>query len=164
VAPRKGGFGIEEEPLRQWILKAYHDRRGGGQSDREILDAIRQFLSGPAGGPSVPGQYFFEVKPEKSVWRFVGSLESTVKGLSGMVFAPLLGAMEEKERRRQAAIAPNLSLYVSSIAGPIAVRSKLDETLTCALVAAGLLGLARLGKSEIVGALDKVKKVADGGS
>ena len=47
--------------------------------------------------------------------------------------------------------APNLSLYVSSLAGPIAMRRGIDETVVCSLLSTVLLAVSRLG-------IDRVRK------
>lgn len=155
----RGGVRIDEEPLRQWILKAYHERRGGGQRDREVLDAIRQLLSGPPGGAGHPSQYYFEINPEMSIWRFMGALESAVRGLPSMVFRPLLATLDENGEAGTDHFVSNVSVYVASVAGAMAVKGRLDETLACGLVASGLLALARLGKPTVLDALERVEKL-----
>ena len=52
-----------------------------------------------------------------------------------------------------AASAPNLSLYVSSLAGPIAMRRGIDETVVCSLLSTVLLAVSRLGINRVREAL-----------
>ncbi|MGQ9591259.1 MAG: hypothetical protein ACUVYA_13315 [Planctomycetota bacterium] len=139
-------FPLDERPLRDAVLKAYHESRGRPGAARAILAAIRQFLSGPAGGPSAPdGSYFFETDPAASVAALVEELEGAVPGLARKAIEPVLCAALDAERRGERELAPNPALYAASLGGALAVKAALDETVACALVAAVILGLARLG-------------------
>ena len=51
-------FAIDEEPLRDWILKAHHTRRKANADCLALTEAVRELLSGPHDGPSVPGVPF----------------------------------------------------------------------------------------------------------
>jgi hypothetical protein len=151
VAGSSGGIPVDEEPLRAWVLKAYHEKRQGPAGGRRLLDAIRRFLSGPPGGPSVPDRYYFEDSPAASLQRFAAAMEEAAPGLSQAVFAPLLAAAGRKGK----GIAPNLSVFIASLAGPIALKSGVDETIVCALLAAALLGVARLGTEAVSKSLSR---------
>ena len=157
---RGRAFEIDEEPLRQWILKAYHQSDQSAGDDREILAAIREFLSGPTGGLSSP-IYRFEDAPERLVAEFSARLEATRSNLAAVVLAPLVQGLEGGASDEHATenispeLAPNLSVYVAFLAGPIAIKTELDETLVCALLSTWLLALAKLGRM-------KVQKILNG--
>ena len=61
------------------------------------------------------------------------------------MFEPLLAQARKTLAKRQDEIAPNLSVYVSSLAGAVAVKAELDETLACGLVSAAILSVSRVG-------------------
>jgi hypothetical protein len=145
-----GPLLIDEAPLRQWVLKAYQERRQTARPvEDDLLEAIRSFLSGPLDGPSHPEQYFFEASPEALLPRLARRLDATAPGLAALVFDPLLGTVQEAERARRPELAPNLSVYVASLSGPIALKSGIDETIVCALLSTALLALARLGSERV---------------
>ena len=143
------GLWIDEEPLRAWILKSHHEKRYDDGDAPALLKAVTHMLSGPPGGPSAPGQYYFLVDPETSLPAFAGRLDAVAEGLGRSVFAPLLAAVEEKEKAKEGELAPNLSLYVASLAGPVALKNEVDETIVCALLSATLLTVARLGRKKV---------------
>ena len=143
------GFWLDEDPLREWILKAYHEKRRDLGKSQLLTEAVRELLSGAPGGPSYPAQYYFEKTPESSVRRFAGCLGEVSPGLDRAVYEPILRAIAEKEKTKGSELAPNLSLYVASISGPIALKTGVDETLVCALVSAALLTIARLGRKQV---------------
>lgn len=156
-------FLVDEGPLRDAILKAYHERRGFPGGTRSVLAAIRQFLSGPSGGPSAPdGSYFFEIDPAPSIAAFVEDLEGVAPGLARKAIEPILGAALDAERRGERELAPNPALYAASLGGALAVKAALDETVACALVAAAILGLARLGTGAFAEALGLLPKPRGG--
>ena len=152
-----GVFDIDEDPLRQWILKAYHEKRGGSESEREVLEAIREFLSGPADGLGSP-RYRFEDASEPSILAFAEKLEKACEGCVDSLLDPLLQGLEPEALEMGTAdaakssspdLAPNLSVYIAFLAGSIALKTKLDETLVCALLSTWLLALAKLGQHEV---------------
>lgn len=138
-------FPLDETPLREHVLRTYHERRDRPEPASQILSAIRQFLSGPPGGETIPDIYWFEEDPDFSIADFLTSLESVGAGLASQTFEPLLEAIEEREKLSAKDFVPNLSVYVSSMAGALAVKARLDETLACGLIAAALIGISRLG-------------------
>ena len=142
---RSTGFTVEEQPLRDYILKAYHDARSASEKNRLAIDATRQFLSGPPGGEAALGRYWFQEDPEASIESFLEDLVRVDENLARIVFQPLLAAMDEMAREKKSTLAPNLSVYVSSLSGSCAVKADLDETVASAVVSAAILGLARLG-------------------
>ena len=145
MAPGEAGIRIDEDSLRGLILKAYHELGASQDITREVLEAVRFFLSGPIGGMEVPGSYYFEDDPPAHVWRFLGTLESAVSGLPAAVYGPLLAATEEAKRTEGREIATNVAVFVASVSGPIAVKTGLEETVVGSLVATGLLSLDRVG-------------------
>lgn len=143
------GFRIDEAPLREWVLKAYHERRQPSGDGHLLQEAIRELLSGPIGGPCERSAYWFEKDPESTVPRFARSLDAVVKDLHRAVFDPLLAADGERAAEGRHEIAPSPGVFVASLAGPIALRSGIDETVVTALVATALIVLARLGRSRV---------------
>jgi hypothetical protein len=150
-----GGFPIDEEPLRDAVLKAYHENRGAAGAPRALLAAVRQFLSGAPGGDSVPGRYWFEEDPRASVASYLDDLDGAAPDLAALVMEPLLAALDKGEKQRSRELAPNLPVFVKSLAGSIAVKTGLDETLTGSALAAAILGLARAGRTPFAEALER---------
>jgi len=145
---------VDEEPLRQWVLKAYHEKRFEPGQARDALAAVRQFLSGPPGGDCSPGRYWFEDDPPASVRSFMEDMERVKPGLSRSVLEPLLNACKDRERSGGAEPIPNPSLFISSLAGAVAVKTGIDETPACALLAAAMIGISRLGTRPLAEALE----------
>ncbi|MBN1444189.1 MAG: hypothetical protein JXA90_15870 [Planctomycetes bacterium] len=145
------GFYVDEAPLREWILKAYHEQRKPTGDSFLLIEALRDLLSGPPGGPSVPGSYHFETDPASSVSGFARSLDAVSGGLAGAVYGPILKALRRRGGKGEAEIVENPSLFVASLSGSIALRSSLDETIASALVSAALLTVARQGKDRVAG-------------
>ncbi|MCZ6794496.1 MAG: hypothetical protein O7J95_12880 [Planctomycetota bacterium] len=144
------GFWLDDTPLREWILKCYHEKKDEDGGHLLLLEAIRELLSGAPGGPSVPTEYTFETDPETLVLRFARSLDVATGGLDRAIYEPLIAAVEAMENEQRSDLAPNLSLYVASVSGPIALRTGVDETVVCALVSAALLTIARLGRKRLL--------------
>ncbi len=151
-----GSFPVDEEPLRQWVLKAYHEKRKTQGKPKRALDAIRQFLSGAPGGESVLGRYWFEEDPPASIRSFVVDLEKASPGLARSAFEPVTEAVGKMEEARSREMAPNVSMYVSSLAGPLALKTGIDETIACAVLSAAILGLSRLGRGPFETALKEL--------
>ncbi len=146
MSQRSTGFAVDEQPLRDYILKAYHDARPASEKNRLAIDATRQFLSGPPGGEAALGLYWFQEDPEASIKSFLEDLDRVDENLARSVLQPLLAATDEMAReKKKSTFAPNLSVYVSSLSGSCAVKAELDETVASAVVSAAILGLARLG-------------------
>ncbi len=147
MSQRSTGFEVDEQPLRDYILKAYHDARPASEKNRLAIDATRQFLSGPPGGEAALGRYWFQEDPEASIKSFLEDLERVDENLARSVLQPLLAAMDEmaRKKKKKSTLAPNLSVYVSSLSGSCAVKADLDETVASAVVSAAILGLSRLG-------------------
>lgn len=139
------GFPLDEAPLRQLILKAYHEHRRRTGPPRRLLDAIRQFLSGAPGGESLVDRYWFEEDPPASARSFAVDLEKVAPGLAEAVWEPLLRASQAMEKRGDGELAPNVPVYVSSLSGPVALRAGVDEGLAAATLAAAVIGLSRVG-------------------
>jgi hypothetical protein len=154
----QGPFYVDEAPLRQWILKAYHERLDSGVDAHGLVDAMRALLSGPEGGPSAPGEYYFERDPERSVAAFLAALNAACGGLGRAVFDPLLAALRDKGRPGDADLPPNVGLFVASLGGPVALRAEIEETVACALVSAALLVLSRLGVGPVAAQLGEPRR------
>ena len=150
----EGGFAVDEEPLREAVLRAYHDHRRAKGARKKVLDAVRQFLSGAPGGASVPGRYWFEEDPSASAASFVEDLDGAAPGLARQVLEPLLAAASKMEKRRQRQLVPNIPVLVSSLAGAVAVRTGLDEAVAGAALSSAILGLSRAGPDPFIAALE----------
>ena len=147
------GFPTDEEPLRERILKAYHEKRSGSETERRVLAAIRQFLSGAPGAESVLGRYWFEEDPAASARSFSEDLDRAFPGLARLAIEPLLEALSKTDPKGPGRIAPNLSVYISSRAGALAVKAGIDESVAGAALAAAILGLSRAGREPFDAAL-----------
>jgi hypothetical protein len=154
MAAGGGRFPLDEIPLRQEILKAYHSERKKGGTHRRVLDAIRQLLSGAPGGESFLGNYWFEVDPAASARSFVTDLDKAAPGLATAVLGPVLAAARRREKENRREIAPSVHLLVSSLAGAVAVKSDLGEPLAGAVVAAAFIAVARAGCEPFEAALE----------
>jgi len=152
------GFPIDEEPLRERILRAYHEKRSGPDTARRVLAAIRQFLSGAPGADSVLGRYWFEEDPAASARSFVEDLDLAFPGLARLTIEPLLEALSKAESKSSGRIAPNLSVYISSRAGALAVKAGIDESVAGAALSAAILGLSRAGREPFDAALASRKE------
>jgi hypothetical protein len=148
-AERSDGIWIDEIPLRETIVKAYHLHRVGGEVDDPILAVVRRFLSGPIGSPCVPGVYWFEDGPAERLQAFVESIEKIQAGFARQVIEPVVHVVAEKESRKEEELAPNPAVFVASLAGPVAVKSRIDESLVGALIATVLIAIARLGLRDV---------------
>jgi len=158
VASTSQAFPVDETALRDWVLKAYHERRQAAGKSKRALDAVRQFLSGAPGGQSVLERYWFEEDPPASVRSFIEDLQRTEAGLARTVLEPLLASVREMEKRKSRTLARNVSVYVASLAGAVAVKSRLDETIASSLIAAAIIGLSRLGRKPFEAALEEQAK------
>ena len=147
------GFLIDETPLRNWTLRAYQDKqRGAPSEDRELLEAVRQVLSGPRDGYD-SSRYWFEDDPAQRVDAFLAQLEVARSGLARAIFTPLLKTVDDALAARKPdapadsplELAPNLTAHIAFHAGPIALRTARDETVICSVLSAALLVLARQG-------------------
>ena len=156
------GRGLDEEALREWVLKAYHEKALESEEHAQLLDAVRLFLSGATSRYSSLS-YYFEGDPESSLGSFARQINEVSDGLAASLLEPIeLGAgkiepvkaaNENQNGAASAAAAPNLSLYVSSLAGPIAMRREIDETVVCSLLSTVLLAVSRLGIKRVREAL-----------
>lgn len=155
MATGQRAFSVDEAPLRDWILKAYQDNRGSTGKLKRALDAVRQFLSGAPGGQSGVARYWFEEDAPASVASFVEDLDRAEPGLARSAFEPLVAAVKDIDESGSGKLAPNLSVYVSSLAGSIAVKTGLDETLACSVISAAILGLSRCGTKPFEESLEK---------
>jgi hypothetical protein len=147
------GFPIDDQPLRERVLKAYHEKRKETGTARLALNAVRQFLSGAPGARNVPGRYEFEDSPEPAVARFMADLDLVRPGFARAALERLLDAVKRMEKQKSRELAPKISVYIASLAGPLALRSGLDETLASAVLSAAVLGLSRLGRKPFEEAL-----------
>jgi hypothetical protein len=155
---------VHEALLRQTVLRAYHEKREMGGSNKAAkaakaaLAAVRQFLSGAPGTMVSSERYWFEEDPRASVASFVADLERALPGLARAVLEPVLAQARQGRAEGRRELALNLSLYVSGLAGAVAVKTGLDETLAAGVVAAVILGLSRLGAETLASGLVPVEK------
>ncbi len=153
-----GGFSIDETPLRNWILKAYHEKRKTSEDCLALSEAIRELLTGPLEETSAARRYYFEGNPDSALWLFMQNLGAVAEGLDREIYDPLLTAVAGKGKKKEGELPPNLSVYVASLAGPIALKKRVDETVVCALVSAALLTLSKLGRTRVEALLHGEKK------
>ncbi len=154
--------GLDEEPLREWVLKAYHEKALESEEHAQLLDAVRLLLSGATSRYNSIS-YYFEGDPESSLGSFARQINEVSEDLAAALLEPIeLGAgksnspntvTENQNGAAGADSAPNLSLYVSSLAGPIAMRRGIDETVICSLLSTVLLAVSRLGINRVREAL-----------
>jgi hypothetical protein len=145
VPSRGEGLLVPEEPLRQTVLRTYHDYWGHAGKPRLVLAAVRQLLSGAPCGDSVLERYWLEEDPEASALSFAQDLEKATPGLARAALEPLCAAASQAAAKRSRELAPNVPVYLASLAGPIALRCGLDEALVASVLCAATLGLCRVG-------------------
>jgi len=143
----KDAFSLDEESLRKTILKSYFGERTAPLEPEPLMAHLRQLLSGPPGGETQPATYYFEVEPEVTVPVFFRSVEVERPGLAALIAEPLLAAAEERAAGRRSEVAPNLSMFISALAGPLALKADISESVAAALLAGFLIAVARLGPS-----------------
>ena len=157
------GLNIDEEPLKDWILKAYHEKALDSEEHARLVDAERLLLSGPNAHYNST-RYYFETDPGPRLEAFAHQLDEVSENLAAALFEPIeLGLKQSepsletpKERprgRASATSATNLSLYIASLAGPIALRAGIDETVACSLLSTVLLAVSRVGITQVREAL-----------
>ena len=155
--------GLDEEPLREWVLKAYHEKALDSEEHARLVDAERLLLSGPNAHYN-SARYYFEADPGPRLEAFARQLDEVSENLAADLFEPIelglkqsepsLETPEERPRgRASAASATNLSLYIASLAGPIALRAGIDETVACSLLSTVLLAVSRVGITPVREAL-----------
>ncbi len=145
MKPAPDSFWLDEEALRKTILKGYFGDRIAPLEPAPLIAHLRDLLSGPPGGETDPESYYFEIDPDYSVPAFLRGIEREVPGLAAPIAEPLLAAAEELAEGKRKEIAPNLGMFISSLAGSIAVKVNLDEAVAGALLAGFLIAVARLG-------------------
>ena len=143
--PPPDSFWIDEEPLRKSILKGYFGDRVAPLEPEPLLALLRDLLSGPPPADCEPATYRFEDDPETLVPAFLRGIEREEPGLAGLVAEPLLSAAEEMKSGQRSEIAPNVGVFITSIAGSIAVKSEVSEATAAALLGGFLITVARLG-------------------
>ena len=145
---------VDEGTLRGWVLKAYQENRGSDGITKRVLDAIRQFLSGAPGGMQAGTSYWFEEDPPASIASFIEDLERASPGLARRTFEPLLEQVSKNLAAGQENLAENMTVFVSALAGALAVKVDLEEDLACALLSAAILGVHRLGPEPFAPAVE----------
>ena len=152
-------LNLDEEPLKEWILKAYHEKALDNEEHARLVDAQRLLLSGPNSHFN-SATYYFEEDPEQRLEIFARQLDKVSDNLAASLFEPLELGMKQSEpsltaspREKTGGASPisatNLSLYIASLAGPIAMRTGLDETVTCSLLSTVLLAISRTGIARV---------------
>ena len=145
---------VNEELLRECVLKAYHENRSRGKEAKRALDGIRQFLSGAPGGVVARG-YWFEQDPASSAKSLVVDLEAAKQGLAALVFETVLAQFAKARQEGATELALNLSVFLSSVGGAVAVKADIDEALACGLVATVMIGVSVAGESTFNTALEE---------
>jgi hypothetical protein len=149
-------FSVDEELLREAVLKAYHEERRGDETTRRALAAVRLFLSGAPGARTAEGYWFLEDPPASSR-SLVVDMEKTRPVLSRHVLEPILFHCDSVAAQGRKEIADNLAVYLSSLAGAVAVKAELGEALACGLIASVLIGVAFVGTADFHAALKDEK-------
>ena len=89
--PSPGGeqevFDLDEEPLKEWILKAYHERALDSEEHARLVDGQRLLLSGPD-SPFNSGTYYFEEDPGPRLATFARQLDEIREQLATALFEP----------------------------------------------------------------------------
>jgi hypothetical protein len=137
-----GDIPAIEAPLRAAVLKAYQEAPQGDARARRLNAAVRQFLSGPPGTENFVTMYWFEEDPAASVRSFVEDLDRVKPGLAMAMMEPVLTSFAK--RGVQGDPLASVHLSVTSLAGSLAVKTGLDETMACAILSAVVLGLLRV--------------------
>lgn len=149
AGPPSDAFYIDEEPLRRIVVKGYFGEKTVPMDPVPLIARLRDLLSGPPGGESELSSYFFETDPEGVVPAFLQGIESQTPGISALVAGPILAAAEELARAERREIAPNLAVFISSLAGPAAVKAGIPEAVAAALLAGFLILAGRLGPKRV---------------
>jgi hypothetical protein len=142
-------FWIDEEPLRKAIVKGHFGDRKMPLEPLPLIVPLRDLLSGPAGGPTVAESYFFETDPDRVVPAFFRGLEKAKPGLASLIAEPLLAAADDFVIGKRREIAPSPGVFVSGLAGSIAVKAEESEAAAAALLAGLLIAIARLGPKRV---------------
>jgi hypothetical protein len=138
-------FYLDEEPLRKTVLKGYFGERAAPLDPEPVMAHLRQLLSGPPGGATDPATYYFELDPERTVVAFLQSVEVEHAGLASLIAEPILAKAEELAAAKRTESSPNLGVFISSLAGSLAVKAEVSEPVAAALLAGFLIAAARLG-------------------
>ena len=75
------GRGLDEEALREWVLKAYHEKALESEEHAQLLDAVRLLLSGATSRYSSLS-YYFEGDPESSLGSFARQINEVSEDLA----------------------------------------------------------------------------------
>lgn len=147
-APAGRKLSVDEELLRGCVLDSYmrHDR--GDRFEQAVIRSISKFLSGPLEKESASELYWFEEHPESSAKDFARELDALRPGLARAIVEPLTQAIEDRPQPDPVELAPNVSIWIASLAGALAVRAEIDESLAAGLLAAVLLAFERLGSRQ----------------
>ncbi len=149
MAGPSDAFWLDEEPLRKAILKGYFAEKDVPLEPEPLIARLRDFLSGEPGADTVPESYAFEDDPDAAVPAFLRGIEREAPGLAGLVAEPILAAAEDLVEGKRKEIAPNTAVFISSLAGSIAVKTDVGEAVAGALLAGFLLAVERLGPARV---------------
>jgi hypothetical protein len=149
AAPPPDVFWLDEEPLRKAILKGYFAEKDVPLDPEPLIAHLRDLLSGAPGADTVPEVYFFEEDPEETIPAFLRGIDRESPGLANLVAEPLIAAAEDLVSGKRKEIAPNTAVFISSLAGSIAVKADVSEAVAGALLAGFLLAVERLGPRKV---------------
>ena len=142
-------FYQDEEPLRKAVRKGYFGERVAPLEPEPLMAHLRDLLSGPAGSEGDPGTYRFEDDPEATIPAFFRAIDGEAPGIAALIAEPLLAAAEEMAAGKRKEIAGNLAVFISGLAGSIAVRAEVKESTAAALLSGLLIALGRLGPRRV---------------
>jgi hypothetical protein len=143
-------FYLDEEPLRKAIRKGYFGDRVAPLEPEPLMAHLRDLLSGAAGSEGDPGTYRFEDDPDATIPAFFAGIEAEEPGLAALIAEPLLAAAEEMAAGKRKEIAGNVAVFISGLAGSIAVRApEVKEATAGALLSGILIAIGRLGPRRV---------------
>jgi hypothetical protein len=142
-------FYLDEESLRKAVRKGYFGERVAPLEPEPLMAHLRDLLSGPEGSEGDPGTYRFEDDPDATIPAFFRGIEGEAPGIAALIAEPLLAAAEEMAAGKRKEIAGNLAVFISGLAGSIAVRAEVKEATAAALLSGLLIAIGRLGPKRV---------------
>ena len=103
----QGGFRLDEEALREWVLKAYHEKAIESEEHARLLDAVRLMLSGATSRYSSVS-YYFEGDPGSCLSSFARQIDEVSDNLAAALFEPIeLGIRNSEDPLNEKNLAQN---------------------------------------------------------